>query len=86
MSVHSTPGAELLVASLPCQEAMGLILMCMVICMPNQNEMQTDFSAGLNLPLMIAAFLGLVITAFSCRGGDRAAREGSCAVCCCLFA
>lgn len=56
MSVRNAPGAELLTALISCQEAIGLLLMCAAICMCNQTEMQTDLSAGFNLPLFLAAF------------------------------
>ncbi|XP_074748452.1 protein FAM117A isoform X4 [Strix uralensis] len=53
---QSTWSIVLCVALIPCQEATGPVLMCVVICMSNQNEMQTNLPAGLNLPLSCYLF------------------------------
>lgn len=73
-------------AFISCQEATGLALMCVVICMSNQNEMQTNLPAGLNLPLSCYLFGFGDNTFCQLQGDDRAAEEGSCAVCCVLIA
>lgn len=56
MSVHKAPGAALCMAFISCQEAAGLVLTCAVICMADQNEMQTDFPAGSDLPFSCCLF------------------------------
>ena len=43
-------------ALISCQEATGLVPMCVVICMSNKNEMQTNFPAGLSSPLSCYLF------------------------------
>lgn len=48
---QSTWSRELCVAFLPCQEARGLVLLCVATGMSTQSQLQTNFPAGFNLPL-----------------------------------
>lgn len=83
ISVHKAPGAELCMALIPCQEATGLVLMCVVICMSNQNEMQTNLPAGLNLPLSCYLFRFGNSTFFQLQGWRQGCRKGQ--LCCLLM-
>jgi len=78
---QSTGSRALGMAFTACQEATGLVLICVVICMSNQNEMQTNFPAGLNLPLSCYLFGFGNSTFLQLQGWREGCGEDSWAVC-----